>query len=171
MTDELAKSLENLKRTMESVAERASAEIIQLPLWSEPKRGTPNSFLRSALFSAIQSKDREFLERVTLASQDGIANQIHWSAVEPGRFNSMGNLVHLAKRAPAWQYLHIYGARHFESVGPNHRRHCSKSGFIKELSALLPVVFEITHEGKTYSGPLIEGSNKDESNQPLHDRA
>jgi hypothetical protein len=33
---------------------RESAEIIPLPLWAEQKRGTPNSFLRSSLFAAVQ---------------------------------------------------------------------------------------------------------------------
>jgi hypothetical protein len=32
------------------------AEVIQLPLWPDPVRGAPNSFLRSALFAAIQGK-------------------------------------------------------------------------------------------------------------------
>jgi TrfA protein len=45
---------------------------IQLPLWPEEKRGSPNSFLRSALFAAIHSKDREYFEKVELFSQHGI---------------------------------------------------------------------------------------------------
>src|ERR1700692_4064849 len=58
------KALDSLGKAM---AEQPGPEI-QLPLWFEPERGTPNSFLRSALFAAIQSKDRRFLKEVTLAS-------------------------------------------------------------------------------------------------------
>ena len=58
-------------RLRQAAQEREATEVIQLPLWPEAKRGTPNSFIRSALFSAIQSKDRQFLKEVTLASQDG----------------------------------------------------------------------------------------------------
>jgi hypothetical protein len=32
------------------------AKVIQLPFWPEPVRGAPNSFLRSALFAAIQAR-------------------------------------------------------------------------------------------------------------------
>lgn len=46
--------------------------VIQLPLCHEDRRVSPNSFLRSALFAAIQSKDRVMLKEVTLGSQQGI---------------------------------------------------------------------------------------------------
>lgn len=56
----------------EIAAERESTEIIHLPPCQEGKRSSPNSFLRSALFAAIQSKDRVYLENTTLFSQQGI---------------------------------------------------------------------------------------------------
>jgi hypothetical protein len=41
----------------------AKAEVIQLPFWPEDKRGTPNCFLRSALFSAIYGNaERKYLK-------------------------------------------------------------------------------------------------------------
>jgi hypothetical protein len=65
--------VDTLARMKETARQREVAQVIQLPLWPEPKRGTPNSFIRSALFAAIQSKDRVFLKEATLASQKGIA--------------------------------------------------------------------------------------------------
>ena len=47
---------DKLARMKEISRQREAAQVIQLPLWPEPKRGTPNSFIRSALFAAIQSK-------------------------------------------------------------------------------------------------------------------
>ena len=44
-----------IERIMEKTRQREAKQPIQLPLWPEPKRGTPNSFIRSALFAAIQS--------------------------------------------------------------------------------------------------------------------
>jgi TrfA protein len=55
----------------EVTRQRESAQVIQLPLWPEGKRGSPNSFLRSALFAAIQGKDRTFIKDKTLFSQKG----------------------------------------------------------------------------------------------------
>jgi hypothetical protein len=75
------KSLETLhKRTLEIQArarkeeeERLATGVIYLPTWREDRRGSPNSFLRSALFAAIQSKDRVYLEKAELFTQEGIS--------------------------------------------------------------------------------------------------
>jgi hypothetical protein len=48
------------------------AQIIQFPLWPEPVRGMPNPALRSALFSAVQSKDRRFINYELIAAVDGL---------------------------------------------------------------------------------------------------
>jgi hypothetical protein len=68
-------AINEIQRRCEELAkregERQSATVVQLPLWQHGKRGSPNSFLRSALFAAIQSKDRVYLEDATLFSQQG----------------------------------------------------------------------------------------------------
>ena len=162
MTDELAKSLEGLKRTMATAAERASAEIIQLPLWQEPKRGTPNSFLRSALFSAIQSKDREFMQGVILASQDGITIKYTGQQLNQEDLTLWETLVHLAKKHPLGNLCTFTAHGILKALdqtpgGDQHER------LHKGIIRLIACAVEITHEGKTYAGPLIEGSKKDET--------
>jgi TrfA protein len=75
------KSIEELhKRTLEFIErdrkkdeERLATGIIYLPTWREDRRGSPNTFLRSALFAAIQSKDRVYLEKAELFTQEGIS--------------------------------------------------------------------------------------------------
>lgn len=64
------KQLEELEKKS---AERSLSKDILLPECHDEKRGTPNGFLRSALFSAIQSKDRVWLKDAILASQDGVS--------------------------------------------------------------------------------------------------
>jgi hypothetical protein len=54
-------------------AERGLSKDVFLPEWPESKRGTPNSFLRSALFSVSDcEKERPFLRDVVVAIQEGI---------------------------------------------------------------------------------------------------
>ncbi len=72
MTNGDASLQQKLDRLKKSVVDRAQNAVVQLPLWPEPKRGAPNSFIRSALFAAIQGKDRQFIKEAVLASQDGI---------------------------------------------------------------------------------------------------
>ena len=89
-----------LARMGRAVTQRQSAEVIQLPLWPEPKRGTPNSFLRSALFSAIQSKDRQFLKEVTLGSQDGVTVKFTGEQLNQEDLTVWETLIHLARQHP-----------------------------------------------------------------------
>jgi TrfA protein len=78
--DSIGTALQGMKERMEANKELSrkreeeyyESGFIQLPLWPEEKRGSPNSFLRSALFAAIQSKDRVMLKEITLGSQQGI---------------------------------------------------------------------------------------------------
>jgi TrfA protein len=75
-----AKSIQELhKRTLEiqerarkKEEERLKTGVIYLPTWREDRRGSPNSFLRSALFAAIQGKDRADFKKVEIFSQQGI---------------------------------------------------------------------------------------------------
>ena len=45
---------------------------MQLPLWPEQTRGTPNTFLRGALFAAILGNERRALKGEVLATQKGV---------------------------------------------------------------------------------------------------
>jgi TrfA protein len=75
-----AKSIQELhQRTLEIIEcerkkeeERLVTGVIYLPTWREDRRGSPNSFLRSALFAAIQGKDRADFKKVEIFSQQGI---------------------------------------------------------------------------------------------------
>ena len=59
---ELRQAAAGLKRAMdnnprdvpEDVSEPQTAKVLQLPVWSESVRGTPNSMLRGSLFAAIR---------------------------------------------------------------------------------------------------------------------
>lgn len=84
----------------EVTRERRFAQVIQLPLWPEPKRGTPNSFIRSALFAAIQSKDRTFVKDKILASQEGITVKFTGEQLNQEDLTVWETLVHLARKNP-----------------------------------------------------------------------
>ena len=89
-----------LDRFQKKVFERSLSKELKLPDWPESKRGTPNSFLRSALFSAIQSKDRVFLKDVVLASQEGVAVNFTGEQLNQEDLTLWETLVHLAKNEP-----------------------------------------------------------------------
>ena len=74
------KSIQELhKRTLEIIEcnrkkeeERLETGVIYLSAWREDRHGSPNSLMRSALFAAIQSKDRVYLNKAEVFSQQGV---------------------------------------------------------------------------------------------------
>src|SRR4051812_22423230 len=77
-----------------------SAKVIQLPLWPEPVRGTPNSFLRSALFAAIQGKTQTRLKRQLLGSIQGVTVRYTGEQLDQSDLDVWEQAIHLARRHP-----------------------------------------------------------------------
>ena len=66
------RTFEIQERLRKEEEERLATGVIYLPTWREDRRGSPNSFLRSALFAAIQGKDRADFKKAEIFSQQGI---------------------------------------------------------------------------------------------------
>lgn len=156
--EKLAKTLARMQRT---VAQREANQVIQLPLWPEPKRGTPNSFIRSALFAAIQSKDRVFLKEATLASQKGIAVKFTGEQLNQEDLTVWETLAHLARQHPLGHNCEFtaHGLLKSLGMGTGLSQHRQLHSTIIRLTAC---AVEISHEGKTYFGPLVKSGLKDE---------
>jgi hypothetical protein len=84
----------------EVTRQRESAQVIQLPLWREGQRGTPNSFLRSALFAAIHGKDRVFIKDATLFSQKELSVKFTGEQLNQEDMTVWLALVDLARQHP-----------------------------------------------------------------------
>jgi hypothetical protein len=108
VTGSVKKSLSELhKRTLEiqerarkDEEERLESGIVYLPTWREDRQGSPNSFLRSALFAAIQSKDRRQLKEAVLGSQQGITIKYTGEQLNQEDLTIWLTLVDLAKQSP-----------------------------------------------------------------------
>jgi hypothetical protein len=153
----LQNRLESLGR---EVTRREAKKLIQLPLWHELERGTPNSFLRSALFSAIQSKDRQFLKEATLASSKDVTVKFTGEQLNQEDLTVWETLVHLARSNPLGNVCNFTAHGLLKSMGlhtggEQHRRLHST------IIRLNGAVVEITHEGKQYFGTLIQSGIKD----------
>ncbi len=156
--DKLSIKLENLKK---SIADRQSTRIIKLPFWSELKRGTPNSFLRSALFSAIQSKDRVFMDGETVFSQQGINIKFTGKQLNQEDLTLWETLVHISKEQPLGDMIEFTAYRVLKllELGTNDTGYKRLHTGIMRLNACS---VEITHNEKTYFGALIKSGRKDE---------
>lgn len=146
----------------EVTRERRSAQVIQLPLWHEGKRGTPNSFLRSALFAAIQGKDRVYLESAILFSQKGNAVKFTGKQLNQEDMTVWLALVDLGRQHPlgdecsftAYSILKHMGLKD----GGEQRKVLHNS-----ILRLTACVVEISYNNKMYGGSLIYEFRIDEN--------
>ena len=126
-----------------------------------PKRGAPNSFIRSALFAASLSKDRQFLKEAVLASQDGIVIKYTGEQLNQADLDVWETIVHLAREQPLGTACSFTAHGLLRALGmpTGNSQHKQLYSTIIRLTAC---AVEVTHEGKTYFGPLIKSGAKDD---------
>lgn len=143
------------------VAKRVGNNIVQLPLWYEQERGTPNSFLRSSLFAAIQGKDRVYLKESVLASTKDVTVKYTGEQLNQDDLTVWDTLVHMAREHPLGTVFQFSAHSLLRRLGlhTGNTEHKRLHSIIIRLTAC---AVEITHNGNTYFGPLIKSGAKDE---------
>jgi hypothetical protein len=147
-----------LAREREEEARRIKEEEnVNLPYWQNERRGTPNEFIRSALFAAIQGKDRVFLKKAVLFSQNGIDIQYTGEQLNQEDLTVWQTLVHLARHNPVETECIFTGSMILSAMelpkGSNHYESLDDS--IRRLTACLVEVRD-QNEGLRYGGSLID---------------
>ena len=150
-----------LESMRQSAIAREARAVVQLPLWPEPKRGAPNSFIRSALFAAIQGKDRQFMKETVLASQDGIVIKYTGEQLNQADLDVWETIVHLAREQPLGTFCSFTAHGLLKALGlpTGNSQHKQLHSTILRLTAC---AVEVKHEGRTYFGPLIKSGAKDD---------
>ncbi len=143
---------------------RQSAQIIQLPLWPETKRGVPNVAFRGALFAAVKGQSRKYIENDLLATQEGYQisftgkqlNQFDLDVWETGLHIADQQQINLGTecRGSIYNFLKIMGKT---NAGTNRKY---LDGAITRLTAC-----EVKIKGARYSfrGNLIHRFYQDEA--------
>src|SRR5207244_9741357 len=108
---ELREIAERISRNLEASAELESTFVpsAQLPLWPEPARGVPNDVLRSALFAAIQGKEREFIKHRLIAAYEGNRIEYTGEQLEQSDLDVWEQVLHLARQNPLGTVCHFKG--------------------------------------------------------------
>lgn len=162
----LEASIASLQRTIEANAAKRregttektpaqTAEIIQLPLWPEATRGTPNSFLRGALFAAIQGKEREYFKGKILATREGIKIRYTGMQLDQSDLDVWEQAAELARSHPLGNVCHFTVHGFLKALGRNtgNKDHEWLKDVLRRLTASC---VEITHGRYTYGGSLLE---------------
>ena len=164
-----AKSIQELhQRTLEIIEcerkneeERLKTGIIYLPTWREDRYGSPNSFLRSALFAAIQSKDRKYLEKTEVFSQQGITVTYTGRQLNQEDLTVWLALVDLMKKDPLGKECKFtsHEILKYMNLGTGGREYERLENSILRMTACAVV---IKTDRSTYGGNLIHNFVIDE---------
>jgi hypothetical protein len=77
-----------------------AATIYQLAFWPDGKRAMPGDFIACALFSCLQGKDSEYVERQTLASVNGLSVSFTGRRLTQVHADVWEAIMHLARQQP-----------------------------------------------------------------------
>jgi len=153
-------------------AELPDEQIGQLDLWPEPERGSPNTFLRSALFAAIQSEKRQVLQGpqtsptkkprgVGITSQAGFAIEYAGVQLDQYDLDVWLQAIHLARCQPLESDCYFRGSAFLKAIG-------RKNGFAQyedlneSLDRLTSGDVVIKQNTRVFTGHLISGYVRDE---------
>ena len=155
------RTLEIQERARKDEEERLETGIVYLPTWREDRRGSPNSFLRSTLFAAIQGKDRLDLKRAEIFSQQGISVTYTGEQLNQEDMTVWLALVDLMKKDPLGTKCNFnaHSILKYMELGTGGREYERLENSILRMTACAVV---IKTEQYTYGESLIEGFVIDE---------
>jgi hypothetical protein len=90
---------------------------VQLPLWPEPQRASPNAFLRSAIFPAIQGKNRRYMKNELVAAQHGYELRFTGQMLDQSDFDIWLQAAHMARCSPVGTECRFTARGFLRSIG------------------------------------------------------
>jgi hypothetical protein len=115
----------------------------------------PNSFLRGALFAAIQGKERHALKREILASQKGVTIRFTGWQLDQSDLDVWEQAADLARAHPLGNVCRFRIHAFLRALGRDTGK--SQHEWLKgSLARLMAAGVEITHGRCTYGGSLLE---------------
>jgi hypothetical protein len=174
LTRDMAEVMESLRRTLEAKKEAATsdtpenaqklpAKVVRLPFWNDEQRGTPNCFLRSALFSAIYGNSRRrYLENAVLAVQGDITIRYTGKQLSQSDLDLVMAALHLARQHPLGHVCHFKGYAFLKAIG----RSDGQRNYLwleTTIDRLIASLVKIRIGQRVYSGSILSSSSRDEA--------
>ena len=160
--DMAATELAKLSEVAPAQESKEVSDCVQLPLWPEPVRATPNSFLRSALFAAIQGKDRKHMKKQVLATMKGVEIRFTGIQLDQSDLDVWEQAVHLARREALGNVCYFRANSFLKAVG----RSNGKADYVwlnDSITRLVACAVEIRSNTKVFTGSLLSSCLRDEA--------
>lgn len=138
-----------------AVPSSASSTFVQLPLWSEPQRGIPNSILRSALFGLVRRGRRGYVDKQVIASWPGISIRYTGVKLDQSDLDVWLLAAHLARHHALGSEIRFSAYGFLNGISRSkgkQNREWLKSVFTR----LTACAVEINVGSSTYVGSLVQ---------------
>jgi hypothetical protein len=150
-----------------NISTNSPLKTIQLELWDNDKRASPNAFFRSALFPAMNPKQKEnrpFVKANKVFSIGGVVVEFTGEQFDQSDLDIYLELLNMAKPLPLGTELKfsahsLLKALEIPTGGSNHKH------LHAVLIRLCSGVIDITDHKKRYFGQLLHGGIRDELTQ------
>jgi hypothetical protein len=157
--NDLVKKVEELEaRALQRRQERGGEtknNLVTLPIWPESTRGTPNAFLRGALFAAIQGKERRAMQRELLATQKGVTIRYTGWQLDQADLDVWEQAAQLAQSHPLGNVCHFHLHGFLKALGRDTGK--SQHEWLKgSFARLMSAGVEISDGRYTYGGAMLE---------------
>lgn len=141
-------------------AQPPKAEVIHLPFWTDDKRGTPNCFLRSALFGVVRKGHRQYLERQEMPALDGIKIIYTGPRLDQGDLDVWETALHILRQEPLGNDFRVTAYRFLKLLGKSDAG-SNRTVLDRQLSRLKATAVEIQVGRYSYEGSLIDEVYRD----------
>lgn len=158
----ITSSLEKIKdRTTQALIRKGTeieSRVLQsvLPMWDDENRGVPNPFIRSGLFSVKNTENREFMQKMPIASLSNYQVTYTGQDLQQDDLSVWMSLINLARDQPMSDKIMFSGYQLVKDLG--WRMHSESYKRAQESIQRLKVTgIEISTNNKdnAYSGSLI----------------
>jgi hypothetical protein len=175
LTRDLAEVMESLHRTVKAREEKEAAtpeplqdapkppaKIVHLPFWNDEQRGTPNCFLRSALFAAIYgNSSRRYLKNAVLAVQGDITIRYTGEQLSQSDLDLVMAALHLARQHPLGHICHFRGYAFLKSIGRSDNA-VNYAWMSATITRLIACAVKIRLGQRVFEGSILSSCTRDE---------
>lgn len=136
----------------------------QFPIWPDPCRAVPNSFLRSALFGAIAKGKRRYIDGEQMNALDGIEIRYNGQRLDQGDLDVWESVLHAVRLQELGSQCHLTSYALLKLMGKTDTGK-NRGTLNKRITRLVASALTVKQGRYSYIGSLIAGAAKDEDTQ------
>ena len=151
-------------------AEREKSKVYQLAFWPDDKRAMPGDFIACALFSCLQGKDSEYVERQTLASINGLSVSFTGRRLTQVHADVWEAIMHLSRQLPEGSLVKFRARQLLRLMGrqTGGKQRDDLDLWINQLTATSVVIHDEKNKQRFRGSLLPRSAEKDGDDDTLY---